>query len=132
MAIYSHSKLSTFQQCRYKYKLKYIDRVQVEIPTTVELFLGDLVHRTLEKLYMDLRHQKLLSKKDLLDFYDQTWEKEWTNDILIVKDQYTSENYMKMGEKYLTDYYKKYKPFDQMDILGLETEDKIRLPDGNS
>ena len=32
MATYSHSKVSCFENCPYKYKLKYIDRVPEEIP----------------------------------------------------------------------------------------------------
>jgi hypothetical protein len=27
-----------------------------------------------------------------------------------------------MGEKYITDYYNTYKPFDQMTVLGIETQ----------
>ena len=53
MASYSHSRIETFQQCRYKYKLQYIDRIKVDVPATVEAFMGDLVHRTLEKLYKE-------------------------------------------------------------------------------
>ena len=36
MTTYSHSRLNTFDQCKYKYKLQYIDRIKVEIPTTIE------------------------------------------------------------------------------------------------
>jgi hypothetical protein len=36
MTCYSHSRLSTFEQCRYKYKLHYIDKVKVDVPTPVE------------------------------------------------------------------------------------------------
>jgi hypothetical protein len=36
-----------------------------------------------------------------------------------------------MGEKYITDYYNTYKPFDQMTVLGIETQDMLHLPDGN-
>lgn len=132
MASYSHSRLSTFEQCRYKYKLNYIDRVEVETPTTVEAFMGGKVHETLEKLYKDLKFQKLNTLKELLEFYNKIWEKEWTDDILIVKKEYTKENYRKMGEKFITDYYNHYKPFDQMNIIGLETQDKMKLPDGSS
>jgi len=121
-----------FEQCRYKYKLKYIDRVPEEIPTTVELFLGDLVHRTLEKLYIDLRYQKLSSLDEVLGHFNEIWQKEWTDEILIVKKDYTAENYRSMGEKYITDFYERHKPFEQMKILGLETQDKIQLPDGSS
>jgi len=131
MTTYSHSRLSTFEQCRYKYKLQHIDKIKVETPTTIEAFMGDLVHRTLEKLYADLKFQKLNELKTLLDFYNETWEKEYTKEILIAKTQYTADNYKEMGIKYITDYYNEYNPFDQLTILGLETQDRMSLPDGN-
>ena len=36
-----------------------------------------------------------------------------------------------MGIKFVTDYYNRMKPFDQLTILGLETTDRMTLPDGN-
>lgn len=131
MTCYSHSRISCFEQCKYKYKLQYIDKVKVDVPTTVEAFMGDLVHQALEKLYKDLGYQKKDSKDEILSFYDDLWDKEWTDDILIVKEGLTSQNYKKMGEKYISDYYDTYYPFDDMTILGLETQDRMTLPDGN-
>ncbi len=130
MPCYSNSRISTFEQCRYRYKLHYIDKVETESKTTVEAFLGSLVHETLEKLYKDLKFQKLNELKDLIKFYNDLWKKEWADDIIIAKE-YSAENYRKMGEKYITDYYNKYKPFNEMTILGLETQDQITLPDGS-
>ena len=131
MAIYSHSKVSTFEQCPYKYKLRYIDKVKVEIPTTIEAFMGNMIHKVLEKLYKDLGYQKILSLEDLVKYYRQIWDKNYSSDILIVKEDLNSENYFNMGLKFIADYYEKYKPFNQMTILGLETKDKMILPDGN-
>ncbi len=131
MTTYSHSRVSTFEQCRYKFKLQYIDKIKVDIPTTVEAFMGGLVHKALEKLYKDLSFQKINSKESLLKFYNDLWKREWTDDILIVKKEYKAGNYRKMGERYISDYYDRFKPFNQMRIMGLETEDKLTLPDGN-
>ena len=131
MTCYSHSRISTFEQCKYKYKLQYIDKVKVDVPTTVEAFMGDLVHRTLEKLYTDLKYQKINPKEELIKFFNDIWKKEWTDEILIVKEGLTADNYRLMGEKYISDYYETYKPFDDMNILGLETQDRMPLPDGN-
>ena len=133
MTTYSHSRISTFENCPYQYKLKYIDKIKVDVPTTIESFMGDLVHQTLEKLYKDKKFMKDNSKEELLKFYKDLWEKEYSDDILIAKaDQgLTAENYKKMGLKFIEDYYDKYKPFDQLTILGLETQDRMTLPDGN-
>jgi len=130
MTTYSHSRLSTFEQCRYKYKLQYIDKIKVDVPTTIEAFMGDMVHQTMEKLYTDLKFQKMNSLKELLNFYEELWEKEYSKDILIAKTDYSAENYRKMGEKYITEYYEHYKPFDDIKIIGLETEERMTLSDG--
>jgi putative RecB family exonuclease len=133
MATYSHSRISTFENCPYQYKLKYIDKIKVDVPTTIEAFMGSLVHEALEKLYKDKKFMKDTSKDELLEFYENLWDKEYSDDILIVKaDQgLTSDNYKKMGVKFIEDYYDKFKPFDQLTILGLETTDRMTLPDGN-
>jgi len=131
MATYSHSRVSCFENCPYQYKLHYIDKVEVDIPATIECFMGDIVHRTMEKLYKDKKFKKLVSKATLLKFYKDTWEKEYSDDILVVKDGLSAENYKKMGMKYIEDYYDRMKPFEQITILGLETQDRMTLPDGN-
>ncbi len=131
MTCYSHSRISTFEQCKYKYKLQHIDRIKVEVPTTVEAFMGDIVHRTLEKLFKDLKFEKQNSKEDCLKYFNELWSKEWTDEILIVKKDLTSNNYKLMGEKYISMYYDHYTPFDQMTVLGLETQDRMALSDGN-
>jgi len=128
--MYSHSKISTYEQCPYKYKLSYIDKIKVDIPTTIEAFMGSVVHQALEQLYKDKQYRKRISKATLLKFYRELWERTYSSDILIVKN-ISAQNYQKMGEKYLSDYYEKYKPFEEITILGLETQDTLTLPDGN-
>ena len=130
MAVYSHSRISTFEQCPFKYKLQYVDRIEPEIEQTIEPFMGDLVHQALEKLYTDKKFKKRVSKASLLKFFKDLWKKEYSSDILVVKKGLTAENYKKMGLKFLSDYYDSYKD-DDMTILDLETQDKMTLPDGN-
>ncbi|RLJ06378.1 MAG: hypothetical protein DRP16_05265, partial [Candidatus Aenigmatarchaeota archaeon] len=127
MPVYSHSRLSTFEQCPYKFKLKYIDKVIPPLAETVEAFLGILVHRTLEKLYRDLRFQKYNTLQELLDFYNSEWRKKWNPEIIMVRKEYTEENYRKMGEQYIRNYFESYKPFNQETTIGLEQKIKIAL-----
>jgi len=127
MATYSHSRISTFEQCPLKFKFQYIDEAEVEIEDTAETFLGSRVHEALEKLYKDLKFQKLNSLEDLLEFYYSEWEKNWNDKVLIVRDEYSKDNFKKMGEKFITDYYARYKPFDQAKTIGLEMRIEIKL-----
>ena len=71
-ALYSHSRLSTFEQCPLKFKFAYIDKIETEIEETIEAFLGSRVHEALEKLYKDLKFQKLNTLKELLGFMHVT------------------------------------------------------------
>lgn len=127
MPTYSHSKIGSFETCPLQYKFAYIDRVKVEAEDTIETFLGSRVHEALEKLYRDKRFEKLLTLEDLLAYYDKIWDEKWKDSIIIVKEDYTAENYRKMGERQLTDYYNHHKPFDQGRVIGLETQDFLSL-----
>lgn len=118
--MYSHSKLSCYEQCPYRFKLKYIDKVETEIRESIESFLGKRVHETLEKLYRDLMFQKEDTLEELLSFLHDEWNNNWNDDIIIVNGEYNSENYLHMAERYITDYYKRYYPFNQGRTIALE------------
>ena len=119
MPTYSHSQLSTYETCPHQYKLAYIDKIEVETEG-IEAFMGSRVHDVLEKLYRDLKVTKLNSLEELLGFYHQSWEKNWNDMIQIVRKDYSAEDYCRLGEKCIANYYKRYYPFDQGKTLGLE------------
>jgi putative RecB family exonuclease len=120
MPTYSHSQLSTYETCPHQYKLAYIDKIKTETEG-IEAFMGSRVHDALEKLYRDLmKVNRLNSLEEILDFYHQSWEKNWKGMVQIVRKEYSAEDYQRQGEKCLTDYYKRYYPFDQGRTLGLE------------
>jgi len=126
MVVYSHSRLSCFEQCPFKFQLKYLNGIKKDI-TTVEAFMGTLVHEVLEKLYKDVKHNKQDTIEDLLKEYNKKWKKAWNDNIRIVRKDYTAENYRKMGEKYISDYYNRHKPFNHTKTLGLEMRVLIKL-----
>lgn len=127
MTVYSHSRLSCYEQCPQKFKLQYIEKLETEEEQTVEAFLGIRVHEALEKLYRDLAHQKKNTLEEVLDFFTSEWNANWTNDISIVREEYHAENYLNMGKKYLTDYYQRYHPFNQGKTVALEELIRITL-----
>jgi putative RecB family exonuclease len=129
-SVYSHSRLSTYEQCPLKFRYAYIDKVETEAELSIEAFLGNRVHEALEKLYTDLKFEKLNSLAELLGFFDTEWKKHFNEKIVIVRKEYDDENYRLMGEKYLTDYYNRYNPFNQSKTIGLEMKIVIRLDAG--
>jgi putative RecB family exonuclease len=125
--VYSHSRISTFENCPLQFKFNYIDELETDVENTVEAFLGSTVHLVLEKLYEDLKFQKKNTLQDLLHHFDDEWKKNWNDKILIVRQGYEQENFRKMGVKFITDYYNRYSPFDQGRTIGLETRIMIKL-----
>jgi len=119
MPTYSHSQLSTYETCPHQYKLAYINKIKTETEG-IEAFMGSRVHDALEKLYRDLKVTKLNSLEDLLTFYHQSWEKHWNEMVQVIRKQYSAEDYRRLGEKCITDYYGHYYPFDQGRTLGIE------------
>jgi putative RecB family exonuclease len=119
MPAYSHSQLSTYETCPHQYRLHYIQKIKVDTEG-IEAFMGSRVHDTLEKLYRDLKMTKLNSLEELLAFYHQCWDKNWSETVQIIRKEYSAEDYRRLGEKCISDYYARYYPFDQGKTLGLE------------
>jgi len=131
MPTYSHSHLSTYETSPHQYKLAYIDKIEVETEG-IEAFMGSRVHEALEKLYRDLKVIRLNTLEELLNFYRQSWEKNWNGMIQIIRKDYSVEDNCRLGEKCITDYYKRYCPFDQGKTLGLEEHIYFPLEEGKS
>ena len=111
MPIYSHSQLSTYQECPLKFKLCYRDGVKRDTEG-VEAFLGTMVHETLKKCYDDVRLTKLNTLDELLSYYDNVWQQNWHDLIVITKKDVTQEHYKALGRKMIETYYQRYAPFD--------------------
>ena len=128
MPVYSDSKLITYENCPRQYKLKYIDRI--EPPSAGEDigdFLSSRVHETLEKLHKELILTKLNSLDDLLHYYKEQWERNWHENVLIGKNEYTKDNYRNAGRKAITRYYKRNYPFNQSKTLATEYPLSFRI-----
>ena len=134
MTVYSDSRLSTYEDCPLKYKLRYVDKIKREMEG-IEAFLGSRVHDVLEKCYKDLRFTKVNSLSDLLAFYNKIWQENWNDSIIIMKPELTKEHYRALGEKLIENYYNRYSPFDaditiQTEMrtgFSLDNEDKYRM-----
>ncbi|MDO8467878.1 MAG: PD-(D/E)XK nuclease family protein [Nanoarchaeota archaeon] len=128
MPIYSHSKLSTFEQCKLKYKFRYIDKIIPEIEETIETHLGSVVHSTLEWLYKLVILGKIPSIDETIMHYHQEWENNWVDDIVIINKRMSKEDYFERGIRFILDYYIEHAPFNDNTI---EIEKKIFVKIGD-
>ena len=130
MTLYSNTRLNQFDNCRYAYDLKYNRGVETPFET-IEAFMGSRVHETLEKLYRDLEDDKLDTVPCLLEFYRRRWD-ECYHEYMIYNRDMSEDDYREMGADCIVAYYDRMKPFDQYHIAGIETDEVLDLPDGNT
>jgi putative RecB family exonuclease len=127
---YSHSSIETFRNCPLQFKYRYVDKVDIDVKKNIEAFMGSMVHDTLEKLYTDLKYNKLLTLEEVIEHYYKSWTENFSFDkVEIIREGYTEENYKSLGKDYLENYYNTYKPFNQGKTLGLEMQINISLYD---
>ena len=124
MTIYSHSRLSNYKDCPFKFKLKYIDGM--DEGTTIEQFLGSKVHEVLHYIYDKVKSGKTPTLKQVLKYYTNLWKKEYTREIRIVKKDFSARYYFVRGEQLIKQYYRNHVPFDE-NVIALEQEIKIDL-----
>jgi len=134
MPIYSYSKLSTFEQCPLKFKFQYIDKLQPEIKGTIEQFLGHAVHKTLQWIYEEVARGRILQLDEVLQYYIINWNRDFNNEIKIVKEEFDAEHYFNQGIKFLIDYFLKHSPFkdntiatEKKIIINLDKQGKYKL-----
>jgi len=86
MSSFSFSKISTFFQCPYKYKLKYLDKVDIPFETNIALEKGKIIHALIEGFFKDevIPFNYELSTKEDLERYYKIFE-EFKNEEFIKK-----------------------------------------------
>ena len=116
MPVFSHSRLSSFEQCKLKYKFRYIDNIIPDIEKTIESHLGNVVHNTLEWLYNQVKKNKIPTIDEVIVNYSEGWKKDYEEEIQIVKKYMTAGDYFNKGIQFLINYYMRHKPFDDNTI----------------
>jgi len=125
---YSHSQLETYENCPYKYKLQYIERVKTR-RKSIEAFMGTMVHDALEKLYRDLRMSRLPDLEELEKHYLKRWDQSINDGIFVVRNEYGPEDYRETGLRCIGDYYRRYHPFKGGVPVWLEKRVSIPIRD---
>ena len=130
MVVFSHSRLSTFEQCKLKYKFRYVDNIIPDIEKTIESQLGSVVHKTLEWLYKQVKYKKanVPSLDELIKKYAEDWREDFEDGIPIAKKNLTPEHYFNKGIQFLVNYYFEHKPFDD-NTIAVEKEIMVNLDD---
>ncbi len=128
---YSHSRLSSFENCPRQFRYRYIENIKSE-REGVEAFVGRRVHEILERLYHHLeRHGRPPSLAQVQERFRKDWAVQWHPHIEIVRVEYDPEWYLALGLRCLENYYRGHYPFDDGETVGIEQHLSLTLdPEG--
>jgi len=133
MVMYSHSKISTFEQCPLKFKFRYIDYLPPDFKQSIEGFLGNKVHETLEWIYNKVG-DKEFELDEVIQYYLKKWNQDFNKEIKIVNEELDAEYYFNKGIKFLINYFFANSPFKDNTIatekeifITLDIEGKYKL-----
>ena len=129
MPLYSHSRLGTYENCPFQYKLRYVNKIKPILGNSIESFMVSMVHDSLEWLYKLAQDSNIITKATLLEKYEKLWNENWDETIRVIKKDLTADNFKETGQTCLEMYYDRYHPFDQAITIGLEERMMIELPE---
>jgi putative RecB family exonuclease len=118
--VYSPSRLASFEDCPRKFHYRYVEKVPVDTEG-VEAFVGKRVHEVLERLYHFTGRGMVPSLAKVLERFRTLWDDAWSPErIRIVREGMEPLHYRAIGERCLTNYYRRHYPFDHGETLGIE------------
>jgi putative RecB family exonuclease len=118
--VYSHSRLATFEDCPKRFEYRYVLKIETETEG-IEAFVGKRVHEVLERLYLAVGRQMMPSLPRVIQRYHKMFDDEYDpHRVRIVRKDTPLAFYRNLGERCLSDYYRRHYPFDQCETLGVE------------
>jgi putative RecB family exonuclease len=118
--IYSHSRLSSFENCPKQFEFRYIQKIPSE-SESIEAFVGKRVHEILERLYLFVGRGQIPGVEKVIDRYQKLWEETYDADrVRIIREGTPLAFYRDLGESCLRSYYMRHYPFDDGETLGIE------------
>lgn len=120
MRWYSHSGLSAFEQCPYRYKLRYIDRVEIDKGESIACFRGSAAHFGVEMIYGEIMARRMPDLASLLDATRKWWAEHYHERIILPEGEGTPESYLDEALKCVRTYYERHYPFDADETMAME------------
>jgi putative RecB family exonuclease len=127
MAKYSVSQIQVYLQCPLKYRYRYVDKIPTpEFVETTDTLLWTLVHESLQNLYNNINIFKIPTKEEFISSYynlrtkkeKETAENWW--EILNHHTDLSIDDFKRRWEAYLSKYYDKHSPFDDLQVISTE------------
>jgi len=118
--LYSHSRLSSFENCPKQFEFRYVQKIPSETES-IEAFVGKRVHEILERLYVFVGRGQVPGVEKVIVRYQKLWDETYDGErVRIVRKGVPLSFYRELGEHCLRGYYVRHYPFDEDETLGIE------------
>lgn len=117
---FSNSRLDAFRHCRFRYRLRYLER-EPEPARSIEATLGSCLHEVLEWLYNERRQNKQIIFDDLLHSFRNIWLAAIIEPVMVIPGRQTLDESYHLGGRMLAAFYRNYRPFDEP-VVAIEEE----------
>lgn len=118
MRYFSHSALSTFEQCAYRYKLAYVDHLPRR--QSIAALRGSAAHVGIEHIYREVMKGHVPALSDAIRATHAWWRLNLTGAINVPGGGGSAEDYLAEALACVTDYYESHYPFDEDETIALE------------
>ncbi len=125
--VYSHSRLSSFENCPKQFHYRYVLRVPAP-SESIEAFVGKRVHEVLERLYRAVGRGRVPSLPQVVHRYDALFDQQYAkSQVRIAREGTDVAHYREIGARCLENYYRRHYPFDADETLGIEQRLTVKL-----
>ena len=128
LPVYSHSRLSSFENCPLQYRYRYIDRIRSDFES-IEAFVGKRAHEVLEGIYTDLDRARAEGPEAALARYEELWDRSFSPNVRVVRPDLDAAWYRKLGARCVANFWERNYPFriDPAKIIGVEMKVEMSL-----
>ena len=127
--LYSHSRLSSFDNCPRAFRYRYVDKITVDVES-IEAFMGKLVHAVVEKLNLVTAAGRVPSLPAVLRRYEVMWDEGYDpGRVRIVREGTEADLYRAVGARCTENFYRRHYPFDLDESIGIEEKVMVALDD---
>ncbi len=116
---FSFSRLKTFHQCAFRYRLRYLKGLK-EAFRSIESFLGTAVHDVLEWMYAQRGEGRSPALAEVLKRFEEAWRQDWPEDVAIIRTTDGPDVYYRRGREMLELFHREAWTKDRSETLALE------------
>ena len=125
---FSFSRLKSFDQCPFKYRLRYLKGLK-EAFRSIESYLGNTVHDVLEWMYEERRNGASPDETAIVERFDEGWREDWPENLAIVRIDDGPDTYFRVGREMLKIFVSDVFDKDRSETLALEERYSTPLSD---